>query len=44
MQPVLVNGGELVPQAAIEVFDDPCVALHGVDPLRSTGRDCRFAG
>jgi hypothetical protein len=28
MQPVLVDGGELVPQAAVEIFDDPRVALH----------------
>src|SRR6266702_3268825 len=29
MQPVLVDGGKLVPQATVEKFDDSRVALHG---------------
>ena len=29
VQPVLVDGGQLVPQAAVEIFDDFGVALHG---------------
>jgi hypothetical protein len=34
MQPVLVDGGKLVPQAAVEVLDDPCIALHDLfNPL-----------
>src|SRR5262249_29983561 len=32
MQPVLVDGGELMPQATVEIFDDSCVALHGAHP------------
>jgi hypothetical protein len=32
MQPVLVDGGELMPEATVEIFDDPCVALHGAHP------------
>jgi len=40
MQPILVDGGKLVPQASIEIFDDSCVALHVYIPPRS-GRDCR---
>ena len=32
MQPILVDRGELVPQASIEIFDDFCVALHGPHP------------
>src|SRR5216684_9306358 len=33
MQPVLIDGGELMPQTAIEIFDDPCVAFHGPHPI-----------
>jgi hypothetical protein len=32
MQPVLVDGGELMPQATVEIFDNPCVALHDAHP------------
>jgi hypothetical protein len=35
VQPVLVDGGELVPKAFVEIFDDACVALHGGPLLRS---------
>jgi hypothetical protein len=28
MQPILVDGGELVPQTLVEIFNDLCVALH----------------
>jgi hypothetical protein len=28
MQPVLIDGGQFVPQAAIEIFNDSGVALH----------------
>src|SRR5262249_9254111 len=31
MQPVLVDGGKLVPQTAVEILDNPCVALHVPD-------------
>ena len=33
MQPVLVDRGQFVPQAAIEIFDDSCLALHDRDPV-----------
>src|SRR5262249_10292161 len=29
MQPVLVDGGELVPERLVEIVDDGCVAAHG---------------
>src|SRR6266700_5144598 len=32
MQPVLVDRGQLMPQAAVEIFDDFCVALPGPLP------------
>jgi hypothetical protein len=28
MQPILVDGGQLAAQAAIEIFDDSCIAAH----------------
>ena len=28
VQPVLVDGGQLVPQAAVEIFNDLCIAFH----------------
>jgi hypothetical protein len=28
MQPVLIDGREFVPQAAVEIFNDFCIALH----------------
>ena len=28
MQPVLVDGRQLMPQAAVEIFNDSCIALH----------------
>src|SRR5262249_17960287 len=31
MQPILVDGGKLMPQTAVEILDNPCVALHGLD-------------
>ena len=33
MQPVLVDGRQFVPQAAVEIFDDLGVALHGANPI-----------
>src|SRR3989442_9234034 len=38
MQPVLIDGGELMPQTAIEIFDDPGVAFHGPHPIISLQR------
>src|SRR5262249_47583550 len=38
VQPVLVDGGKLVPQTTVEIFDDSCVALHGAP---QSGRDLR---
>src|SRR5262249_50956558 len=38
MQPVLVDGGKLVPQTTVEKLDDSCVALHGAP---QSGRDLR---
>ena len=40
MQPILVDGGQLVPQRLVEIFDDLGVALHGRQLLhiRSDGR------
>jgi hypothetical protein len=32
VQPVLIDGGELVPQASIEILDYPGVALHDAGP------------
>jgi hypothetical protein len=28
VQPVLVDGRQFVPEAAVEIFNDPCIALH----------------
>src|SRR6266516_667854 len=36
MQPVLVDGGKLVPQTTVEKLDDSCIALHGAP---QNGRD-----
>ena len=35
MQPVLVDGGELVPQRLVEIFDDLGIALHDALPMSS---------
>src|ERR1700687_3268281 len=34
MQPILVDGGEFVAQALVEIFDDLCVALHDASRCR----------
>ena len=39
MQPILVDGGELVAQALVEIFDDLCVALHDALQLARAHRD-----
>jgi hypothetical protein len=28
MQPILVDGGKFAAQTLVEIFNDPCVALH----------------
>jgi hypothetical protein len=33
VQPVLVDGGQFMPQSAVEIFDDSCVALHDPRPV-----------
>jgi hypothetical protein len=34
MQPVLIDGGQLMPERLVQVIDDPRVALHDGAPAR----------
>jgi hypothetical protein len=41
MQPILVDRGQFVPQAPVEIFNDLCIALHDPRPALGAPRHDR---